>query len=126
MSGFVRMRHAEHGGEADIPAEAAEAMQAKGWEPLGEPRSWTEAQDEPTLAAQRQAAEREAAKAELEDTAEDSIKKVLGKVGDDPVLALAALEAESRRPKQRPSLVSKLETIAARAGQASEEEVNRA
>lgn len=124
---FTRMRHAELDAEAEIPAAAAEAMQAKGWEPVSEPRSYAEALDEPTLAAQRQAAERDRARAEMDDAAEDNVKQVLARVGDDPALARAALEAESKRDRQRTSLVSKLEQIAAQDGQqeSTEEEADR-
>ena len=47
-----------------------------------------------------------------ESATELTVGDVLAAVGDDPALAIAALDAENTREKPRKSLVSKLEAIA--------------
>lgn len=54
MTLFVRLKHAVHGGEAEFPAATAEAMRGLGWEPVtDDARTFGEAEDEATTAAQR-------------------------------------------------------------------------
>lgn len=48
----MRCRHPE-AGETEFPAAAVEAMAALGWEAISEPRTWSQAQDEATHAAQQ-------------------------------------------------------------------------
>ena len=112
MSEFVRVRNAETGGEADVPAGALEAYEARGWEPVSEPRSMSRALDEETIRAQEGTAGVNAARSEAEEKAGDTIKQITDRVGDDPVLAAEALRVENERTQPRVTLVAELERIA--------------
>jgi hypothetical protein len=114
MSEFVRIRHPETGGEADVPVGSLEAWAAHGWEAVSEPRSFGRAQDEETLRAQQRTAEVATARAEAEEKAGDTRQQILDRVGDDPLLAAEALRVESDRSQPRVTLVAELERIAAR------------
>lgn len=114
MSGWVRVRHAETGGEAIIPADALPAQQARGFEPLGEPAG---SQFELVVQAEQERADAaEAAQQAAVDAAETAqdgtIADVLAAVGEDPVAARAALDAEQAKDKPRTTLVGRLEHIA--------------
>lgn len=113
MSEFVRIRHPEVGGESDVPVASVPAWEARGWEVVSEPRSFSRAQDEETLRAQQANAGVSEARAEAEEMSGDSVKQILAKVGDDPVLAAEALRVESSKTQPRVTLVAELERIAA-------------
>lgn len=114
MSEFVRIRHPETKGEADVPAGSMPAWESRGWEAVSEPRSYSRAQDEETLRAQRAAAGAAEARAEAEQAAGDTVEQVLDRVGEDPVLAAEALRVENAKAQPRVTLVARLERIAAR------------
>jgi hypothetical protein len=114
MSEFVRIRHPETDGEADVPAASLPTWEARGWEPMSEPRSFGRAQDEETLRAQDGAAHQAEARATAEEMAGDRIDQILARVGDDPVLAGEALRVENEKTQPRTTLVAELERIAAR------------
>jgi hypothetical protein len=112
MTEFVRVRHPDIDGESDVPAGALEAYKARGWEPISEPRSWSRAQDEVTIAAQQETAEVADARAEAEEHAGDRVDQIIDRVGDDPVLAAEALRVENEKTQPRVTLVAELERIA--------------
>lgn len=80
---FVRCRHPEVEGEATLPVSALPHL--PGWEPI-----------DPT---------------DVVSTATATVTQVLADVGDDPVKAAAALEAERSSTKPRKSLVEGLSRI---------------
>lgn len=114
MSEFVRVRHPEVSGESDVPAASLPGWEARGWEAVSEPRSWGRAQDEETIRAQEVTAGAAEARAEAEEHAGDSVKQILARVGDDPVLAAEALRVENGKAQPRVTLVAELEDIARR------------
>lgn len=114
---FVRMHNPQTGAYAEVPADAVAHHERLGWTPEGEPRSYTEAvaeqaarDDEAALAAQEVALAAET----------ETVADVLTRVGDDPDLARAALDAEQASDKPRKTLVDRLTTIAADSGQNGE------
>lgn len=56
MTNFIRCRLDETGGEQEFPAAVVPVMQARGWEPVSEPRSYSQAEDDETIAAQERLA----------------------------------------------------------------------
>lgn len=119
MSEFVRIWHAETGGESDVPVESLPAWEGRGWEAISEPRSLSRAQDEETVRAHDEAAARADARAEAEQAAGDTKQQILDRVGSDPVLAAEALRVESEKAQPRVTLVAELESIAGRAAGAA-------
>lgn len=114
MSEFVRIRHPETLGESDVPAASLAAWEARGWEAASDPRTFGRAQDEETLRAQGAVSRQAEARAEAEEMAGDTKPQILGRVGDDPVLAAEALRVENEKTQPRTTLVAELERIAAR------------
>jgi hypothetical protein len=112
MTEFVRVRHPDVSGEADVPAGSLEAWAARGWGAVSEPRSFSRAQDEETLRAQQRTDEVATARAEAEEKAGDTRQQILDRVGRDPVAAAEALRVENEKTQPRVTLVAELERIA--------------
>lgn len=83
MAEFIELHHPELGVTVTLPATALASLD--GWEPV-----------DPAAAAPA-----------------GSVSDVLAEVGNDPVLAAAALAAEQSRPKPRTTLVDALTAITA-------------
>jgi hypothetical protein len=111
---FKAMRNPANGSVAEIPADAADAHEARGWEPLTDARTYGQAQQE---RADFEAEALEAAQAAAEAVDQGgTVAEVLADVGDDPDKAQAALEAE-QAGKQRVSLMNALSKVIDRHGQ---------
>lgn len=89
----------------DVPGSLADVAQ-EAFERVLEPRGWEE-----TLSPEERAQEVDAARERLRATSADTVDDVLAAVGDDPVKAQAALDAE-RDGKNRKTLITALERIA--------------
>lgn len=115
---ITRARHDVTGAEAEFPSEVAGAWQRLGWQPISEPRSLQEAEQERIDEAAAHAA-RVAEVADL--VAADKppvIDEILTKVGGDPDAAAVALAAEQARANPRTTLVDRLTQITPTAGDA--------
>ncbi len=107
MIEFTPCTHPDIPGQvASIPTLALPTWQALGWEPCGESLTPTQAQD----------AAVEAEQAPAVVVADLTVPEVLEKVGDDPELAAAALEAELAADNPRTTLVAGLTQKAGQPG----------
>lgn len=109
---FVQMRNPANDSVDEVPADAADAYEAKGWEKLSDPRPYGTAQQERADAEAAAALAAETATAVIEQPEEQTVAAVLAEVGDDPEKARTALEAEQSRDKPRKTLIDKLTLIA--------------
>jgi len=104
-------RHPETGQLADIPTEALEGWQKLGWEPIGESQSLQEIQTAAIQGENAQAATEAAAEVLADEVPDHTVKEVLDGVGDDPVKAQAALDAEQATDAPRKTLVTALAKV---------------
>lgn len=107
----TRCQHNETGQVTDIPTDALEGWQKLGWQPIGESHSLEELHTAAVHAEQAQAVAEVAAEHIAEDVEDHTIKEVLDEVGDDPVKAQAALEAEEAAEKPRKTLLAALTKV---------------
>lgn len=105
-------RHNETGQETNIATDALPGWQKLGWEPIGESHSLEELQTAAVEAEIARTAAQSEAEAVAEDVEDHTIKEVLDEVGDDPVKAQAALDAENATEKPRKTLVAALTKVA--------------
>lgn len=118
MSAWTRARHDETGGEAILPVDALPNMPY--WKPIGDP---ADSVAELQIQIDQEKADAEEASAARADDAAEAVEdgaivaEVLVAVGDDPVAAQAALDAEQAKParQRRKTLVDQLGDIVNRA-----------
>jgi hypothetical protein len=111
MELFQRMTHPDIDGGIRVAVGAVSSFEARGWVTAGDPATRSALDDEETVAAQQAAAAERAARAEV--TVDAPVKAVLEQVGDDPVRARVALEAEQGKEQPRSTLVDPLAKVAA-------------
>lgn len=114
---FVRVHNETTGGYAEVSADAVDHWKRLGWQPVSEPRDYQAALAEQAT-REDEAADAVAEVAEV--TPQETVAEVLDRVGDDPDLARAALDAEQASDKPRSTLVDRLTKIAADSGQSEE------
>lgn len=107
----TRCQHNETGAFANIPTDALPGWQKLGWDPVDESRSLEEMRTAEVRAETEQAAAESAADALAGEVDDHTVKEVLDEVGDDPVKAQAALDAEQGTEKPRKSLIAALNKV---------------
>lgn len=125
MPGVTRCRHAETGGEAELPTDALKAWQAHGWEPItGVSRSIEDADAERVDAANAAAVRVDAIVETLSTDKHLTVDQVLEQVGTDTAAATAALQIEQANESPRTTLVARLNQIINPAGDAGNTKEN--
>lgn len=107
----TRCQHKETGQFADIPTEALPGWEKLGWDPLGPSQSLAEIHDAKVTAENAQAATEAAADVLADEVPDHTVKEIVDEVGDDPVKAQAALEAEQATDAPRKTLVAALTKV---------------